>query len=109
NTNGESRRDGGELSLQAQLNEFLQLQVDYTYLDTTQPGNGKHEDELRRPRNSGSIVVDYDALPERLSLQIGAAVVGDHEDDDFGTFPARRVNLDGYTLLHCTARYRITD
>jgi vitamin B12 transporter len=35
--------------------------------------------------------------------------VGEHDDDDFGTFPARRVNLDGYTLLHCTARYQITD
>ncbi len=108
NTNGESRRDGGELSLEAQLNEALQLQIDYTHLDATQPGNGKHEDELRRPRNSGRILVDYAALPERLSLQIGAAFVGDHDDDDFGVFPARRVSLDGYTLLHCTARYRIT-
>ena len=35
--------------------------------------------------------------------------VGSHDDSDFATFPARRVNLDGYTLLHCTARYRLSD
>lgn len=109
NTNGESQRDGVELSVNAQLNEVLRVQADYTYLDATQPTNGNQENELRRPQNSGRIIVDYDALPERLSLQAGAAFIGEHYDDDFATFPARRVNLDGYTLLHCTARYRIND
>jgi hypothetical protein len=36
------------------LNESLQLQFDYTYLDATQPGGGKHEDELRRPRSAAA-------------------------------------------------------
>ena len=48
-------------------------------------------------------------MPDRLTLQVGAAYVGVHDDDDFATFPARRVELDGYTLLHCTARYRLSD
>ncbi len=109
NTNGESRRDGAEFSLRAQLNAVTQLRIDYTYLDASQPADGGHEDELRRPQNSGRIVFDFDALPDRLTLQVGAAYVGTHDDDDFATFPARRVSLDGYTLLHCTARYRMTD
>jgi len=55
------------------------------------------------------VIVDIEPVPDRLSLQFGAAYVGDHYDNDFATFPARRVNLDGYTLLHCTARYRFSE
>jgi vitamin B12 transporter len=109
NTNGESRRDGVELSVQAQLNAQTQLRIDYTYLDATQPVDGRQEAELRRPHNSGRVVVDFDALPDRLLFEVGLAYVGDHYDDDFATFPARRVNLADYTLLHCTARYRLSD
>ena len=109
NTNGNSRRDGMELSVQAQLNTLTQLTVDYTYLDATQPEDGRQVDELRRPRHCGRIVVDYAPLPDRLSFQAGVAYVGDHYDDDFATFPARRVNLDGYTLVHFTAQYRLND
>ena len=109
NTNGQSRRDGVELSVQAQLNARAQLRVDYTYLDATQPDNGESTDELRRPRNSGRVVVNFAPLPDRLLLEAGLAYVGSHDDSDFATFPARRVNLDGYTLLHCTARYRFSD
>ena len=109
NTNGESHRDGVELSVQTRLNALTQLRVDYTYLNATQAEDGKQENELRRPHSSGRIIVDFDPLPDRLTFQIGAAYVGNHYDDDFATFPARRVNLDGYTLLHCTARYRFDD
>ena len=109
NTNGESRRDGIEATFQTALNASTQLRVDYTYLNAAEPAGGGHDDELRRPHHSGRVVIDYAPLPDRLSLQIGAAYVGNHDDDDFATFPARRVNLDGYTLLHCTARYRVSD
>jgi vitamin B12 transporter len=44
-----------------------------------------------------------------LLLEAGLVYVGGHYDSDFATFPARRVNLDGYTLLHCTGRYRVND
>ncbi len=71
--------------------------------------NGGHEDELRRPHYSGRFVVDFAASPDRLTFEVGAAYVGVHDDDDFATFPARRVELDAYTLLHCTARYRLSD
>ncbi len=109
NTNGESRRDGVELSVQSQLNDLTRVRVDYTYINSTQDENGKQENELRRPHNSGRIVVDFDPLPDRLMFELGAAYVGDHYDDDFATFPATRLNLDAYTLVHFTARYRFND
>lgn len=109
NTNGESHRDGIELSAQTRLNELTQLRVDYTYVNSTQDENGKQENELRRPRNSGRVVVDFDPLPDRLMFEFGAAYASDRYDDDFSTFPAARLNLDAYTLLHFTARYRWSD
>ena len=109
NTNGDSHRRGVEFTLTAQLLDTLNARFDYTYLDATQPGAVHQEDELRRPRNTGRVVLDYAPLPDRLSFELGAAYVGTHEDDDFSTFPARRVGLDAYTLIHCTARFRVTD
>ena len=109
NANGDSHRQGVEFSLTAQLLDTLHARFDYTYLDATQPGAVHQEDELRRPHSTGRIVLDYVPLPDRLSFELGAAYVGTHEDDDFSTFPARRVSLDGYTLIHCTARVRIGD
>jgi len=109
NTNGDSHRKGVEFSLTARVFDALRARFDYTYLDATQPGAVHQEDELRRPHNTGRIVLDYAPLPDRLSFELGAAYVGAHDDDDFSTFPARRVGLDAYTLIHCTARVRITD
>jgi vitamin B12 transporter len=109
NTNGESHREGVEFSVTAQLIDSLHARIDYTYLDATQPGAVHQEDELRRARNTGRVLLDYSPLPDRLTFELGAAYVGTHDDDDFSTFPARRVGLDAYTLIHCTARYRITD
>jgi vitamin B12 transporter len=109
NTSGDSHRQGVEFSLAAQLLDTLHARLDYTYLDATQPGTAHQVAELRRPHNTGRIVLDYAPLPDRLSFELGTAYVGTHEDDDFSTFPARRVGLDAYTLIHCTARFRITD
>jgi vitamin B12 transporter len=109
NTDGDSHREGVEFTITAHVLESLQARLDYTYLDATQPGAVHQEDELRRPHNTGRVVLDYTPLPDRLTVELGAAYVGTHDDDDFATFPARRVSLDGYTLVHCTARYRISD
>jgi len=109
NSDGDSHRQGVEFSLTARLLDTLSARFDYTYLDATQPGPVHQEDELRRPHDTGRVVLDYAPLPDRLSFEFGAAYVGTHEDDDFSTFPARRVGLDAYTLIHCTARYRITE
>jgi len=108
NANGHSHREGIEFVLQAQPIRRTNVQLDFTYLHATQPGGGQ-QDELRRPRYSGRFIVDYTTLADHLMLQFGAAYVGTHDDSDFGTFPARIVKLDPYTLIHCTARYTLND
>ena len=95
--------------MQSRLHPRLELRIDYTYIDAAEPAAVGHENELRRPRHSGRIIIDFAPLTDRLNFQFGAAYVGDHDDADFATYPARRVGLDGYTLLHCTARYRFND
>jgi vitamin B12 transporter len=107
NSNGHSHREGVEFVLQAQPIAKTNVQLDFTYLHATQPGDP--QDELRRPRYSGRFTVDYTTLADRLALQFGVAYVGTHDDSDFGTFPARLVKLDPYTLLHCTARYTLNE
>ena len=110
NTNGESQRDGVELSVHAQLNDVLRVRIDYTYLDATQPGE-------RKPGERTAPAAEQRPRHRRLRRAAGAADVADRRGVSSATtttttsqrFPARRVNLDGYTLLHCTARYRIND
>jgi vitamin B12 transporter len=106
---GHSRREGIEFALQATPNPNTDLQLDFTYLRATEPGAGEDDDELRRPTYTGRFIVGYGAFADRLQLQAGVAYVGTHDDADFGVFPARRVKLDAYTLLHCTARYELSN
>jgi vitamin B12 transporter len=84
----------------------LDLHLDFTYLDATEPGGDR---ELRRPRYSGRLVADRRLLGDRLRLQAGVAYIGNHDDTSYAAFPPLRVELDAYTLLHCTARYRFNE
>jgi vitamin B12 transporter len=108
NSDGKSRREGIEFALQAAPHPQTELQLDVTYLHATEPGAG-HEDELRRPAYTARFIAGYRAFAERMTLQAGVAYVGSQDDADYGVFPAQRVKLDSYTLLHCTARYRLSD
>ena len=108
NTNGESRRDGIEVSVQASLNAATQLRVDYTYLDASQPANGGgHEDELRRPHHSGRVVVDFAALPDRLTFQVGAAYVGTFTTTT--TSQRSRRGASSSTVTRCYTAPRVID
>ena len=108
NVDGTSRRDGIEPSLVWTPSDQLSVALDYTYLDATEPADGKHEEEVRRPRHTGAARIDWTPT-ERASVELGAAYVGRHTDFDFSSFPAARKALHDYTLVHCTARYRVTD
>ena len=108
NVDGTSRRDGVEPSLVWTPIDSLTLALDYTYLVATEPVDGRHDDEVRRPKHSGGVRIDWDASA-RASIEVGAAYVGDRDDFDFSMFPAPRVRLHDYTLIHCTVRYRVTD
>jgi vitamin B12 transporter len=107
NRDGRSRRQGVEIGSRYDATDNLSLALDYGYLDATEPVGDGQVRELRRPRHTGRAVIDASALAERLRLQIGAAYVGRSLDNDFSTFPATRVSLESFWLVHAAGRYHL--
>lgn len=99
NAAGGSDRRGAEAQLAYQPSQRLRLSAHYAYLDATekQDGSGRDEDEIRRPRHTGSFALSYQAA--RGGFTLSATRTGDQRDMDFSEFPARPVVLDAFTLL----------
>ena len=106
NAQGTSRRRGVELSLRGRLHERLDLVASYSYVDSEDPDG---ELELRRPRHSASLNLDYRFFSDRAQLNLGVSYTGEQDDFFFGTFPATRVTLDGYTLVNLSGSYQLSD
>jgi len=106
NAEGTSRRKGVELSLRGQINEQLGVTASYSFVDSEDPDG---EQELRRPRHTASLNLDYRFLNNRARLNLGVDYSGEQDDFFFGTFPAERVVLDDYTLVNLRGSYQIND
>jgi vitamin B12 transporter len=104
NESGESRRRGVELAVQAEWWDGLSLRGAYTYTDSEDPDGLQ---EIRRPRHSASLDVNYRFLGERANINLGVVYQGERKDADFTTVPSGRVNLDDYTLVNLRGDYRI--
>ncbi|NIM01859.1 MAG: TonB-dependent receptor [Acidobacteria bacterium] len=110
NETGESDRAGIELLLIAPIGERIDLQVGYTFTDSTQPdGAGGNERELRRPRHLGSFAANWRSMAGRFALRGGLYLTGDATDVFFPPFPnpPQRVALDSYLLGELHARFRL--
>ncbi|MFP6807460.1 MAG: TonB-dependent receptor [Pseudomonadales bacterium] len=108
NVDGESSREGLELSLDYQFSEHFSMAASYTYLDATQEdGTGDDITEVRRPENSGSISANYNWGKANINLLV--AYTGSQEDDFFPPFPPyqERVGLDSYTLVSISSSYQV--
>ncbi len=106
NQHGRSHRRGIELSVQARLGAAWSLDGTYTWLDATGPDGRR---EIRRPRDSGSVNVNYAFLDGRGNLNVGALWNGRQQDAEFvPATPATRVTLDGYTLVNAALSYDLT-
>jgi vitamin B12 transporter len=106
NADGTSKRSGVELSLRGRLSEQLTLTASYSYVDSEDPAD---EDELRRPRHSGSLNLNYSFAADRGQVNLRIDYTGDQDDLFFGTFPSTRVVLDNYTLVNVSSSYQISD
>lgn len=107
NQDGESKRDGIEVSASAQLDEAWSLNGTYTYLDATDPTG---VEEVRRPRHSGSVDVNYAFLGGRGNVNLSALFNGEQEDSEFvSATPQTRVTLDSYTLVNLAVSFDVTD
>jgi vitamin B12 transporter len=105
NISGNSKRSGAELSLRWDLGDALMINANYTYLDASADAVR----EIRRPRHSGSLDVDYEFLAGRGRLGLGAAYGGTRSDTFFPPWPnpPETVVLHSHWLVDLTARYRL--
>ncbi len=105
NQEGESERQGVEISLRADLTSTLSLTADYTYLDATDP-DGRIE--VRRPEHTASGNLTWRFLEDRGTFNANVRYNGTQEDSEFiFATPEDRVELDSYVLVNLSASYAI--
>jgi vitamin B12 transporter len=106
NVSGISKRQGVEITADVKLAENLQLSADYTWLDATQPNAaGDQIMEVRRPRNTGNINLNYVFLNNRANANLNISHTGKQKDTNFAAFTT--VDLGSYTLINLATSYRI--
>lgn len=98
NRDGASRRSGAEVELEWDFGEGLRIGVNYAYLRASEPGPvpSVQPREVRRPRHSGSLVLD--GRDGRLTYGAALTYTGARRDTDFDLFPAQPVRLKPYFL-----------
>jgi vitamin B12 transporter len=112
NETGKSRRKGLELTGRALLSNELSLSGNYTYLNATQPdGFGGKEREVRRPKHTGNININYDFLNQRANLNLNLNYNGKQGDVFFEPpfFAREIVPLDSFTLVNISASYKFSE
>lgn len=107
NIPGTSERNGVELAARWALSERVGLNTSYTYIDST----SENIQEVRRPRHSGSIDVDWGFMDERGRFSLTATYGGTRNDTFFPPWPnpPELVTLSNHWLLDLTGQYRVAD
>ena len=106
NMSGKSRRDGAEVELRWEVSETLSAAATYTYLDAT----ADDMREIRRPKHSGSLNLNYAFHGNRGQLAFNAAYGGTRLDTFFPPWPKppETVALASHWLADLTVRYQVT-
>jgi vitamin B12 transporter len=101
-----SRRSGIEATFGWRIGASLRLAANYAYLDATQPDEATLTEvhELRRPKHSGSLVLD--GTSGKFTYGGSIAYVGRHFDQR-DSFPFDRVSLDSYWLAGARVAYEL--
>lgn len=81
------------------------LRAYYTFTDSKD--HESDEQLLRRPRHSGGVVLDQRIRPG-IDLNLSFRFSGERRDNDFSTWPATPVTLDGYGIVNVAANWKIT-
>lgn len=111
NLDGESRRQGVELGVVAQLSDAFSLEASYTYTDSTQEdgATGGDIDELRRARHIASATLAWQAQ-DNLQINLNTQYNGRQNDQFYPPWPqpSQIVALDDYTLVNLNATWGAT-
>jgi vitamin B12 transporter len=104
-----ARVDGLEVTVDVTPRRNLRLDATYTYTDAEEKDEeGEFRPLIRRPRHEASLSVDVD-WTDRVVTSLAIRRIGEREDLDFGTFPAKRVTLDPYTILRASGSLSVTE
>jgi len=109
NADGESPRQGVELSATAFPIEDLAITGSYTYTLSQEASTDRQE--VRRPRHLASLSATYSFLDGRATLNGALSYNGDQRDFDFsdGFFAVQPLlTLDSYVLLSIQGSYALT-
>lgn len=112
NMPGESKRSGVELATRWTVNDAIGLGAHYTYTDSTeQDFLGNDVRELRRPKHSGGVSMDFRTANERFSTSLNADYSGNRTDIFFPPWPdpSEIVTLDNHWLVDLAAQYQATE
>ena len=101
---GKSRRSGAELAFNAQFGR-VRLRANTSL---TRARDDEGQVETRRPRHLAAVSARL-RLTGRAEIGVGVSHAGAAEDQDFSTYPARRVRLPGYRLLRADANFALAD
>lgn len=109
NADGESPRQGVEVSLTALPLDNLEITGSYTYTLAEEGSTGRQE--VRRPRHLASLDATYSFLGGRALLNGNLAYNGDQRDADFsgGFFAVQPLaTLDSFVLVSVQGSYAVT-
>jgi vitamin B12 transporter len=106
NNEGESTREGVEASLRWHVSDAATINASYTYVDST----SENIREVRRPRHSGSVDVDYGFLDGRARIALVADYGGTRTDTFFPPWPQppETVTLSSHWVVDFAARVQLT-
>ena len=107
NRTSASHRSGAEAEIAWHFGEALRLTASYAYLRATEPAPVPSTQlrEVRRPKHSGSLVIDGQL--RRLRYAASLSYVGARADTNFDVFPAERVRLKPYWLAGARVSYPV--
>ncbi|MAY19180.1 MAG: TonB-dependent receptor [Erythrobacteraceae bacterium] len=107
NRTTESRQEGVEVALAAQIGPQWSLNAAYTYLDAEENG----ATEVRRPESVASAALTWTAPRDKASATLVVRHNGSMIDSDFttGAFPAPVTGLDDFTLVNLNARVALAE
>jgi vitamin B12 transporter len=106
NMQGTSKRDGVELSAHWSMSENFGLNASYTYVDSS----AENVREIRRPRHSGSVDIDYGFLDGRGRMVLAADYGGTRTDTFYPPWPELPtiVTMSNHWLLDLTVQYQLS-
>jgi len=112
NIAGDSERRGIEIGASWQASDRFDVGASYTYTDASeQDAAGIDVTELRRPRHSGNLAMNYRSASERWRANLSANYGGSRKDQFFPPFPqpSEIVTLKNYWLVDLAIHFQLNE